>query len=490
MTDDSTDHPIGSPAPHSLATTEMSEKPEPIASPASEPKRWHAGTLTYTTAGLSVLFFWLLWGDFGFYLKERAAPATLTVLLKHYKASDYVVGLLLVGLPQLMQIIVGPVISYYSDRHRGRWGRRIPFLLTLTPVAVISMIGMAFSPVIGRWFFHETGGWLMGEHASIIASFGIFWGVFEFCSFVCTFAFLGLVNDVVPRPVISRFFGLFRVISVSAGLVFSSFLFGRLETHSMAIFLGLGALYGVLFTAMCLRVKEGGYPPLIAPAAGAARGLVPVARMYFRECFALSYYRWYFISTALFYMATVPINTFYIYYARSLHMSMDSLGNCISLLLVVSLIQSYPIGWLSDKFHPIRLTIVALGLYATATLLAFMLVHNAATFGIAYVVSGSLTGFWVTAVQPLWSHLFPTQKYTTFYSAMFIGNSLAQLIIGPVSGWLLDYMNHEYRYLFLSAGILTVLSLLATLIVYRRFMAYGGPKGYDAPEIGAVSPIA
>lgn len=28
------------------------------------PKTWKAGTLVYSSAGLAMLFFWLLWGDF------------------------------------------------------------------------------------------------------------------------------------------------------------------------------------------------------------------------------------------------------------------------------------------------------------------------------------------------------------------------------------------------------------------------------------------
>lgn len=37
-----------------------------------EPKIWKQGTLTYTTFGLIALFFWLLWGDFTWAMKDRA----------------------------------------------------------------------------------------------------------------------------------------------------------------------------------------------------------------------------------------------------------------------------------------------------------------------------------------------------------------------------------------------------------------------------------
>src|SRR5438094_9583528 len=95
-------------------------------------KRWTVGTLTYSLGGLSVLFFWLLWGDFAFYLKERAVPPTLQILLRTFGASALISGLLLGSLPQVIAMLLGPVVSFKSDRHRGRWGRRIPFLLMPT----------------------------------------------------------------------------------------------------------------------------------------------------------------------------------------------------------------------------------------------------------------------------------------------------------------------------------------------------------------------
>lgn len=45
-------------------------------------KNYHCGTLTYTKAGLFVLFAWLLWGDFCFTLMEAAAPNCL-IALRH-----------------------------------------------------------------------------------------------------------------------------------------------------------------------------------------------------------------------------------------------------------------------------------------------------------------------------------------------------------------------------------------------------------------------
>jgi Na+/melibiose symporter-like transporter len=43
--------------------------------------------------------------------------------------------------PGAVALVLGPIISYKSDRHRGKWGRRIPFLMATTPIAAFGMIG-------------------------------------------------------------------------------------------------------------------------------------------------------------------------------------------------------------------------------------------------------------------------------------------------------------------------------------------------------------
>jgi hypothetical protein len=96
------------------------------SSPPGQPaaKTWKAGTLTYTAAGLVVLFAWLLVGDFAWQLKERSVGATAQLILKKFGAADLLVGLLIGSVPAALGMIIGPVISMRSDRFRSRWGRR------------------------------------------------------------------------------------------------------------------------------------------------------------------------------------------------------------------------------------------------------------------------------------------------------------------------------------------------------------------------------
>lgn len=443
------------------------------------------------------LFFWLLWGDFGFYLKDRAVPPTLQLLLARFHVSDLVVGLLLASLPQVIAIVVGPVIGYHSDRYRGRWGRRIPFLLVPTPFAFLAMVGLAFSPQLGHVLHVALGRHSPGENSSVVLALAASWTLFELSAIICNGVFLSLIADVVPREVIGRFFAMFRIVSLLAGILFSYYFYGQMEQHYVMVFLAIGVVYAVSFTMMCLKVKEGSYPP---PAAlpGPARDGAPSwwrvlrgVRSYCRDCFTVPYYRWVFLSFGVSNMAFVPINLFVLFYAKALGMSMGTLGKWGALQFSLSLLQAYPAGWLADRFHPLRLTLISQLLLIASTLVAFIFVHDTTSFAMAYVGVGTLAGFWGTVTAPLPAVLFLPQKYATLDSARSMTIALSIMLSGAVSGWLLDHLGHNYRFIYLWACLGTVAALGVTLVVYRQFQRYGGPKHYAAPDCAlAPEPLA
>ena len=131
--------------PHPLPTD------APADAAPSRRKIFTVGTLVYTTGGLALLFFWLLLGDFALSLRDRSVGPVVQLFLKREGASDTVMAILLSSLPPLLGMILGPIVSYRSDRLRSRWGRRIPFLIIPTPIAALAMVGIALTPFVADW---------------------------------------------------------------------------------------------------------------------------------------------------------------------------------------------------------------------------------------------------------------------------------------------------------------------------------------------------
>ncbi len=451
--------------------------------PAAPRKLWSAGTLTYTTAGLVLLFCWLLWGDFAWSMKDRAIPPTMQLLLKRFGATDLLTGLIFGSLPSILGLLVGPVVSYRSDRYRSRWGRRLPFLLAATPFMVLGVAGLGFSPAIGSHADRLLGAHSPGLDSSVLISFALFWMVFEMASVVTNAVYGALVNDVVPHALLGRFYGLFRALSLIAGIVFNYWIFGHAETLYFWIFLGIAALYGVGFLLMCLNVKEGSYPSLVPMDAGRPPGgPIASAQTYLQECFGNRYYLWFFAASVLSGMANVPFNIFSVFFAKSIGLGMDTYGKCLALTYLISLLLAYPIGWLVDRFHPLRLTILCTLLYAVQLVASYFFTKDAWTFSVSLVAHGVISGTYGTASASLGQRLLPRAEFAQFASAGGMITAVFWMVLPPGVGFLLDHAHHQYRYTFLMSAALGLAGFAALLVLHAKFMKLGGLKNYIAPE--------
>jgi hypothetical protein len=284
--------------------------------------------------------------------------------------------------------------------------------------------------------------------------------------------------------VIGRFFGLFRIVSLLAAIVFNFWLIDHAETHAMQIFIGLGLLFGVGFALMCLRVKEGEYPPP-APASETrftfAKFVAPL-RAYVVECFTQPYYLWVFLALMLAGLSGGPVNAFSLLYAKSLGMSNDTYGNLLVVTYTCSIVLAYPLGWLADKIHPLRLGIIAMALYGVGMLIGGVLATTTTLFAIIFVAHGVIQGIYNTGTASIGQRLFPRAKFAQFASAAGILGAVGYMVVPPLIGQYLDRTGEVYRHTFLFSGVLGMLALFGYVIVWFHFKRLGGTKAYRAPE--------
>lgn len=466
-----------------MSHIQLSPSPPEIPPSPKRARVWKAGTLTYTAGGLAVLFFWLLWGDFAWAFKDRSVTSSMQILLKKFGASDWMMGGLLGALPPLISMFFCPIISYYSDRHRGRWGRRIPFLLIPAPIVAFSLIGIGFSPWLAGHLHTLLAEHSPGFNGCTLLLFAVFWTLFDFASATANAVFIALINDVVPTEVVGRFFGAMRIVSLAAGMGFQYWLLGEIEAHYLEIFLGVGLFFGVAFSLMSLNVKEGSYPP--PPPRSSLRGsaaFFQAAGGYLKTCFGQPYYLLVFIFMTVPSTAFLPINLFSIFFAKSIGVDLHDLGKWTAIMFLISAILSYPLGMLADRFHPLRIGLIALAVYAGFALWGGLYIHDTTTFAIGYISCGVLAGAWMTTTLSLPQRLFPKSKFAEYFSAIGIVSCMSQIIIGPSLGFFLDVSGHVYRYTYLASFALGVLCILSGLQLYRRFLALGGHQSYMAPE--------
>lgn len=450
-------------------------------------KIWRAGTLTYTAGGLVLLGIWLLGGDFPWALKDRAVTPSATLLIKQIGVSEFVYGLIIVSFPNFTNTFLSPIISYISDRHRGRWGRRIPFLLFTTPFIVFGLYGLGLTRLLGAWLHGVAPS--IPEHHAMLIFFCIAWVLLDFGTTLSASLFNALANDVVPPRLLGRFFGLFRMVSLGAGMMFNAWLLDKVETHSLEIFLGIGTLYALGLLLLCFKVKEGEYPPPPEEAypkgeTGKEAVLLRVMNSiftYFRQSFSLSYYRWYMVATALAGLAFAPINFFSIQYAQRLGIGMDRYGFYLVVTYTISLALSFLLGYVADWFHPLRCGIASLVCYTILMFVGWGFMADGQYFGTVFILHGFISGCYFTLTASLGARLLPRPLFAQFGSAAGIVTAALSMVAGPVIGGALDLLNHDYRYLFLFGGIITLAATLLLYKVYNDFLTYGGDAAYVPP---------
>lgn len=462
-----------------------SGKAEAVVLDYAAPSRgkWSAGTLTYTTFGLAALFFWLLLGDFALYLRERSVFQVAQLFLKREGASDATIAFLLYSLPPLLSVFISPIVSYRSDRLRTRWGRRIPYLLIPTPIAALSMIAIAFVPQMSASLHAALGG-RVEPHTVTIIVFGFFWTIFEVSAIVSMAVFGGLINDVVPRSVLGRFFGMFRAVSLIDAIIFNWFLLAYAETHFFEIFIGIAIIFGVGFGLMCLKVREGEYPPPpdVAPDSGSAttRFFRAVAT-YFRECYSKPYYLLIYLALAMALLSFASVTGFVLLYAKQMNVDMALYGKVMAGNAFVSLALTVPLGFLVDKLHPLRLAIGVLCIHAVVTGVGALFVADQTSFLVVLLGQTFMSSCYYTVTASLPQRLYPKSTFTQFASAGTLLASLTGVVFAPALGAVLDATDHNYRLTFVASSALSLVALMLFVLVYMRWQKLGGARAYIAP---------
>jgi MFS family permease len=508
------------------ATATTAQAPLPLEYAHPPAGLWTVGTLTYTTAGVATVFFWLLLGDLGPSFRDRGAGRSAELLLKKLEASNQALALLNTTIPQLITLVLLPVISFNSDRFRSRWGRRIPFLLLSVPLVSGAMIGVAFCPELGGQLDKLLGSSSPGLKSSKLIVYGILWAIFTIGGLCAASTRAGLTNDVVPRPFLGRFAGSSRAVSLICGIIFNLLVLGHVQAHFRLIYICLAIASGLTLTIMCLVVKEGDYPPPEPISGGATSRACPhpgcrhqidaratfcphcgrevqplastevrsggffagfarflsSAKVYLRECFTNPYYRWVLAAFTLIGLTFLPVGAYSTFYAVSMNLDMTTYGRILATNHFCGFLLAFPIGMLADRFHPLRVSIIAMSLYAVTALLGALFIRSTWSFEVAVFGHMFVSGIFFSASGALAMMLLPRIKFAQFASAATLVSAIATIIITQALGALLDYTNSNYRLTYFIGFGMAVLAIIVMLIVYRKFMALGGPKGYVAPE--------
>jgi Na+/melibiose symporter-like transporter len=443
------------------------------ALPAAPPGRSLGAVLPLSAAGLFAIGCWLMLGDLGIAMRERVALPSGLELLRRNAASDTTTSLLLATVPAVLSVLLVPFIGYHSDRFRSAWGRRRPFLLVIAPIGCAAMLGLALSPVLGAWTDTMLGARSPGARICNLGWFCLFWTLFECAAISAASLFTGLVNDVVPQGLLGRFFAGFRIVGLSLGIVFNSWVFALTDHYLAEILAAIGVVFALAILVMCATVKEV-CPPGAEPApAPRGRCTLLVPRAHILECFRYRPYLW-IVAAFMFACVTFsPFNTFCQYYAQMMGISKAALGSMTAHGYMFSIASAFGVGWLADRYGALRVSTVFMGMYCAAAAIGYLTVRDEGSFRVFYMAHIIISGAYFTAASSMPMALFPRARFVQYNSTKDLMVVFGNILVSSAQGPILDWSGHDYRLTILSGAACALLAIVCLLRLRRVTHAPG-----------------
>ena len=434
-----------------------------------------AGSLTYNRSQLARLFLWLLTGSFGYCLLANVTTL-ISLSMKELGCSNSLMGVMLGSMPAAVNVIFNPWISTRSDRTRTAWGRRKPYLFIGMCLSAACILLLAWSPRLALRISgsaEEAYHWQLGF--LIVFSVG-----FQVCFLLIATTIYYLFVDVVPQAVLGRFMAFFNMCGSAVGILFSFFLLKLSQSHMVWLYTGITAFFVVTMTILLLGVKEGEYAP-VAPAVR-ERSPLEKARLYMRECFSIPFYFWIFFAMGVNGVSNICRSLFGLYFARdTLGLDLEVIGNINGFTSLLGFALAYPLGYLNDRFHPLRVFFWGGAAIVLVNLLSFFWISGLVTYAVSSVLLTVAYVVQLSAGLPLTAALFPHSKYGQFGSAQAIFCALMMILFNAAAGKLTDLFGN-YRFLYAWDFVFTLLALAALGRVFVLWKQYGGDHHYVAPE--------
>jgi maltose/moltooligosaccharide transporter len=465
-----------------MLTFQPSSNPAEASGEAHHHTTFIVGTLHYDRRGLVRLFGWLFLGDFAFTFFEQIFGRFMPLYLKNINASNTMIAITTGSVVGLVNLFFLPNISQWSDRLRTRLGRRIPFLMVVSPLTILSLLGIGFAPEISTWLsVHAPESVSKGvDRTSLICGFLCVCAVsFHFFNMVLVNAFNWLLRDVVPQPVMARFLSWFRIVSTASGTLFLYYVFPYMMKFRRETFLIVGAFYMVAFSLMCWKVKEGEYPEPEPHPEG--HNFLKVFASYFHDCLVLPIYRNAFLTYMLLILGGSCGSFMVIYPSRTLHIPDDQLGHLWAYVNGFSMLACFALGWVCDRFGSMRVTIASLILMAIGSAAGFFYIKDQNSY-LIYSLVTTLPGVgWGLGWTVLGMALFPDRVYGQFSAGMNVFGCAVLIFGNTFAGYFMDLVHSHYEYSFLWGAFFYVLAIIPMRAVYRDWKRHGGPNNYVPP---------
>ncbi|MDD4816833.1 MAG: hypothetical protein PHI85_02555 [Victivallaceae bacterium] len=472
-------------------------------------KTYQRGTLVYTLPKLALVFIWMMVGFLVFNVCTTLPAKMLPIQLEHLGASDTSKMIVLTTIGGILNMTVCPYVGFVSDRHRGRWGRRIPYILFSLPFICVSLLLFAFTDRIGPWFAGVVAPLTAASPVTMtVLAIAIVMFMYQFYYMYVGSVIHYIANDIIPKEFFGQIIAAINIAVCLGNTLFAVLLYRHAARWYNEIFIGGAIVYGVGMLLMCLFVKEGEYPPLEGEAElqGKTRSVGAVFKnwlhgilIFIRESFSHRLYLLRYLLTALGSVAGV-VWTYTFFLRRELQLDLAAMGKTDGYSGLINLCAYFLVlfvfGVLVSRWHPVRIVIynVIIGFAGTFIGCRWIfgtLSSDAFIYSTLILVAAQIpqTTIGSVAGMPFEMLTFPRSRFGSFCSMQALVRSCCVTLAGLVVGMILDQVKGfcpegstvYYRYISLWPLAIGVFQVAAAFCLYREWNRLGGYKNYACP---------
>ncbi|MCS7284047.1 MAG: SLC45 family MFS transporter, partial [Anaerolineae bacterium] len=360
-------------------------------------------------------------------------------------------------LDNIAAFFIQPIMGAISDRTYTRIGRRMPYIITCAPIAVIAF---ALIPLAPQMIPPELNGQvdkLGGLFAFFIASLG----VMLLAMAVFRTPVIALMPDLVPSPLRSKANGVINLMGGLGGIL--AFLIGgmlyRLYRPLPFWFGGLVTLIAVAI--LFWKVKE---PPELVEAArheeglGVFRGLRNIPRENARSLTLL------ILAIFCWFVGFNAVETFFSSYGVAvLKISEATAGMILSIAYVTFILFSIPSGIIATRIGRKRTILIGLVAFTVVLIVAFftpvvpVIMVLLAFGGLAWSLIN------INSLPMVVDTSTSEEVLGTYTGLYYVAGTLAA-VVGPIlNGWVIDLTGRNYNTIFVVAPAFFILATLCML---------------------------
>lgn len=386
----------------------------------------------------------------------------------------------------ILALFLLPFFGAVSDKCRSRLGRRTPFILLGTALAVVLM---NLLPLIDNRNASAPAGYMLPLFIGVLLLLLVSMSIYRSPA-------VALMPDVTPKPLRSKANAVINLMGAVGGvlyLVITMFLYPDSRTEGLThidyqpLFLSVAGIMVLAVTILLLTIRE---PKLAAENAayeaahpeedltqddGSGKEVLPKA-VKRSLIFVL-------LSVSLWYLGYNGITTWFTKYAEQMwHMELGSASRCLTIATVGAIATYLPAGIVASRIGRKKTILFGVGLLSMTFLACFVYTLFIDSFSPVLYIFFVLVGIaWATInvnSLPMVVEMCKKSdlgKFTGYYYAFSMS---AQIITPVVAGWLLEYVS--YKALFPYATVAVALAFITMSLVRHGDGKVEVRKGLEA----------